>query len=228
MILNILSVIGTVFGFCFLTLSIASGLYYISELVEEHSEPTKRFLYKAIYVIIGILATCWLLDGLSFKLTLLSIVSHLVYRENLKRFPVISLTSVSFIASCVLVLLNHFLWFRYFSKVEIPPQFKFDPTYIPQRRATFAEVASFFCFCVWFVPFSLFVSLSAGDYLLAQSSSDAAVLKLRGVSGEGTHSTHSTRNRNVGLVRVVINSIRGHINTWLQVFGYRRPTEPLL
>lgn len=49
MILQLLSYAGLVIGFLFLVLSIASGLYYISELVEEHTEPTKRFLKAHIF-----------------------------------------------------------------------------------------------------------------------------------------------------------------------------------
>ena len=43
MFLQLLSYIGAIVGFVLLVLSIAS-LYYISELVEEHTEPTKRLL----------------------------------------------------------------------------------------------------------------------------------------------------------------------------------------
>jgi len=61
-VLTILSWLGTVLAFLFLTLSIgehclgshtypiASGLYYLSEFVEEHSELTKRTLQRLIYV----------------------------------------------------------------------------------------------------------------------------------------------------------------------------------
>lgn len=52
MFLQLLSYIGAIVGFVLLVLSIASGLYYISELVEEHTEPTKRLLKKLIYSII--------------------------------------------------------------------------------------------------------------------------------------------------------------------------------
>ena len=34
----------------------------------------------------------------------------------------------------------------------------------------FGQVASFFLFCVWLVPFALFVSLSAGDLVLPTST----------------------------------------------------------
>ncbi|KAL3230972.1 Protein SVP26 [Nakaseomyces bracarensis] len=217
MLLEVLAVFGSIFGFCFLTLSIASGLYYISEIVEEYSEPTRRFLNRAIYVIIATLVLLWALDGLPLKLVALSIVSHIVYKQNLVRFPIISLASPTFISSCILVVLNHYLWFRYFNHIEIPPQFAYDPNYMPRKRASFAEVASFFALCVWFIPFALFVSLSAGDYLLATSTRDAALQKM------------DKSKKHTGLVRVVINSIRDNINLFLETMGLKRSKpQPLL
>lgn len=62
MFLELLSYVGLVVGFVFLVLAIASGLYYISELVEEHSEPTKRFLTRLIYVISGVLVLLLIFD----------------------------------------------------------------------------------------------------------------------------------------------------------------------
>lgn len=214
MLLEVLAVFGTVFGFCFLTLSIASGLYYISEIVEEHCEPTRRFLNRAIYVIITTLVLLCVTDRFPLKLVALSVVSHLVYRANLKRFPVISLASPTFVVSCVLVVANHYLWFRYFNHVEIPPQFRYDPHYIPAKRASFAQVASFFALCVWFVPFALFVSLSAGDYLLATSTGDPALRKMD--------------SKRAGLARVLINNTRESINQFLQTMGLKKNTQPLL
>jgi hypothetical protein len=42
--------ISIVVAFILVTLCIASGLYYISEFVEEHSQFSKRVLQRAIYV----------------------------------------------------------------------------------------------------------------------------------------------------------------------------------
>uniref|UniRef100_A0A8C5YQZ3 Protein TEX261 n=1 Tax=Marmota marmota marmota TaxID=9994 RepID=A0A8C5YQZ3_MARMA len=180
--------------FLFLTLSIASGLYYISELVEEHTEPTRRFLTRAIYGIILILILLLLLDGFPFKLTLFSIACYIVYYQNLKSFPFISLTSPTFLLSCVCVVLNHYFWFKYFNDTEVPPHF--------------AEVASFFGICVWFIPFALFVSLSAGDYVLPTTSEQHMAKKNDDIT---TNNQPKFRKRAVGLARVVINSVRKYI-----------------
>lgn len=78
----------------------ASGLYYLSELVEEHTVIAKRLLTQLIFGIIGLQAILWLIDGLPFTLSLMSIVSHVVYLGNMRRFPFVRLTDPLFIASC--------------------------------------------------------------------------------------------------------------------------------
>ncbi|GAV48926.1 hypothetical protein ZYGR_0N03310 [Zygosaccharomyces rouxii] len=202
MLLQVLSVVGTVLGFVFLTLSIASGLYYISEIVEEHTQATKRFLTRAIYAIIVLHLLLVLLDGFPIKKSLFAIASYFIYLQNLKTFPFISLTDPIFLLSAACVLLNHYFWFQFFNESShIPPQFRFDPNYIPPRRASFAEVASFFGICVWFVPFALFVSLSAGDYVLPTTKQDHRK------DDSETNGQPRFRRRAVGLVRVVINNI---------------------
>lgn len=216
MLLQVISVAGTVLGFLFLTLSIASGLYYISEIVEEHTQATKRFLTRAIYTIILIHLLLVLLDGFPVKKSIFAIASYFIYMQNLKTFPFISLTDPIFLLSALCVVLNHYFWFQFFNESsEIPPQFRFDPNYLPPRRASFAEVASFFGICVWFVPFALFVSLSAGDYALPTTQQNYKKDDDDSSIG-GNNNQPRFRRRAVGLVRVVINNIR---NTFKDLVG---------
>lgn len=99
-ILPLVGYVGTLMGFCFLTLAIASGLYYLSELVEEHSVIAKRFLTRLIYFVIVIQVVLWLVDGFPFWATVLTIVSHVVYLGNMRRFPFVKLSDPLFIVSC--------------------------------------------------------------------------------------------------------------------------------
>lgn len=99
-ILPVIGYVGGVVGFCFLTLAIASGLYYLSELVEEHSVIAKRFLTRLIYGVVGIQALLLVVDGFPFWATLLGILSHIVYLGNMRRFPFVRLTDPLFILSC--------------------------------------------------------------------------------------------------------------------------------
>lgn len=115
----------------------------------------------------------WIFDRLPFFYLAFSIICHCVYSLNLKNFPFISLTSIPFLSSCgkfricnmilfrclkpnfivVLVFVNHFLWFNYFTSHYKP----------------FMDIAAFFGLCVWLVPFAYFISLSANDNALPTS-----------------------------------------------------------
>lgn len=205
MFLELLSYIGVVIGFAFLVLSIASGLYYISELVEEHSEPTKRFLRRLIMVIMGIFVLLWIFDKFPFKLSLFSIISYYVYLQNLHKFPYVQLTSPVFISSCVLVVANHFFWFNHFHNPYIPPlEVRLRADYVPPKIHSFVEICSFFGLCVWFVPFALFVSLSAHENLIPHHIDNDSGKKLK----------------NTALAKVVVANVRDKIYAISRKFGY--------
>lgn len=99
-ILPLVGYTGALVGFCFLTLAIASGLYYLSELVEEHTVFAKRFLSRLIYTVIGLQLALWIIDGFPFWATLLGVVAHVVYLGNMRRFPYVKLSDPLFLASC--------------------------------------------------------------------------------------------------------------------------------
>lgn len=202
MLLQIVSYVGVVFGFLFLVISIASGLYYISELIEEHTEVTRRFLRRTIYSIAVLLALLWLIDGLSLKLTIFSIFSYWVYLQNLHKFPYVDAKSPVFVASCVLAIANHWLWFQYFHNPYIPPiKVRLTPGYVPPRIPSFIEVCSFFGICIWFVPFSLFVSLSANDNVLP-------------------HHADPDSKKPAGLAKVVVSKLREFLYSVSRQLGY--------
>ncbi|KAG7663027.1 SVP26 [[Candida] subhashii] len=206
MFLQLLSYVGIAVGFIFLVLSIASGLYYISELVEEHTEPTKRFLTKLIYGIMVTFILLLIFDKFPWKLTFFSIFSYYVYLQNLKKFPYVELTSPIFLISCVFVVANHFLWFNHFHYPYIPPiEIRLRPDYEPPRIPSFPEVCSFFGLLIWFVPFALFVSLSAHDNLLPHHiESDASI----------------ERKKKNGLAKVVVANLREYLYTISRKLGY--------
>lgn len=78
----------------------ASGLYYLSELVEEHTVVSKRLLTQLIYIIVGIQVLLCFVDRFPFWLTILGIASHVVYLGNMRRFPFVTLTDPLFVTSC--------------------------------------------------------------------------------------------------------------------------------
>ena len=98
-ILPLVGYAGAIIGFSFLTMAIASGLYYLSELVEEHTVIAKRLLTRMIYTIIGVQIALWLIDGLPFWATVLGILTHIVYLGNMRKFPYVRLSDPLFILS---------------------------------------------------------------------------------------------------------------------------------
>ena len=83
-----------------MTVISASGLYYLSELVEEHTVLAKRLLTRLIYAVITVQTLLVFIDGFPFFLSLLSIGSHAVYAGNLRHFPTVRLTDPVLIVSC--------------------------------------------------------------------------------------------------------------------------------
>jgi len=189
---------------------LASGLYYLSELVEEYTVFAKRLLTRLIYGVIATQVLLLLFDGFPFFLSLLSIASHVVYLGNMRRFPVVKLSDPLFILSCVLVLLNHWVWFNHFSHAPFaPPDNRYDPVNLP----TFTEISSFFGICVWLVPFSLFVSLSASDLVLPTMGSEEP----GGIPGGG-----NGKHRRQGMAKVIVDNVRDWIRQVGNLTGWWR------
>ncbi|KAF9478162.1 DUF396-domain-containing protein [Pholiota conissans] len=161
-------------AFCFVTLSLASGLLYVSEMIEEHSRLAKLVGQRSIYVIMALHVVFYFTDSLPLMQTLFSLTCHVVYLQNFSStWPLISLTSLSFLASCALVIADHFIWFFYFARITGESRrirtYRGAPA--PQVLG-FTEIASFFAICVWFTPLFLFLSLSANDNALPVAATE--------------------------------------------------------
>ncbi|EAT88652.1 hypothetical protein HBI56_042050 [Parastagonospora nodorum] len=240
-ILPLLGYVGVILGFGFLTLAIASGLYYLSELVEEHTVLAKKLLYRLIYGVIVLQVLLLAVDGFPVGLSALSIVSHAIYAQNLRKFPIVKLTDPLFLVSCALVIANHYLWFRHFSA---PPPSSSYSSYPYSRDAnipSFTEIASYFGLCVWLVPFALFVSLSASENVLPSMGSEYATGEGSsyisagkapdafasgtgsGVGGSSTGMEGKRRARsgtNAGLAKQVVTGVREWVGETGEVMGF--------
>jgi hypothetical protein len=180
-------------------------------------------LTRLIYGIIVVQLFLWLFDGFPFTLSLLSAVSHLVYASNLRRFPIVKLSDPLFIISCILVCINHWVWFRYFSR-PAPTQGAsawrrpYTPDY--DNMPTFTEVASYFGLCVWLVPFALFVSLSAGDNVLPSMGSEYATGDLRRDDPLASSASVKGKSKNIGLAKALVDNIRDWASETGELMGF--------
>ncbi|ORY66060.1 transmembrane adaptor Erv26 [Pseudomassariella vexata] len=212
-ILPLVGYLGSIVGFCFLTLAIASGLYYLSELVEEHTVIAKRLLTRLIYGIVGLQLILCIFDGFPITLTLMGVVSHIVYLGNMRRFPFVRLTDPLFVASCILVLVNHYFWFRYFSAAQSRSYSRMSNFYDQPNVPTFTEIASFFGLCVWLIPFALFVSLSASDNVLPTIGTEQPAHDADG------------KNKRQSIVKVGVDHILSGIGEVSRLAGWKKPED---
>ncbi|GAA5924959.1 Svp26p [Sporobolomyces koalae] len=195
--LHCLSYVSAVVGLIFVLLSLASGLLYVAEVIEEHSALAKTIGKRLIYCIVVLYGVMYVADGLPVHLVASGIAAHLIYLTNFRKsWPTISLTSLSFIFSCIFVLLTHYLSFRHFSAKQSSSKHHYTRynAYNHRRGAygnsdneSFLEVATFFAVCVWLVPFYLFLSLSANDNVLPSAGESPARAR--------EHSTSSVSSR---------------------------------
>ncbi|KAL9619794.1 MAG: hypothetical protein Q9160_005630 [Pyrenula sp. 1 TL-2023] len=237
LILPLLGYLGLLLGFSFLTLSIASGLYYLSELVEEHTVLASRTLRRLIYLVTTLHLLLWLIDSFPLRLTLLGILSHIVYASNLRHFPVVKLADPLFLLSCGLVVGNHWLWFRHFSDPGVYATRAGGASggspygrdrYTAVNQPSFTEIASYFGICVWLVPFALFVSLSAGENVLPSMGSEYATGERSGVGGggrgggEGVGGVQKEGKGRVGLAKAAVDGVRDWVAETGAVMGLWR------
>lgn len=134
----------------FVTLSIAAGLYYLAEIVEEFTATTSKVIQIMIFVVIGAFVGLMIFEDMPWSLTICGLLAQICHLFLLRTFPYLELLSPAFIGAVVLLFVNHYLSFSHFSEVYYP----------------FSEILSFFTICQWLVPFSFFVSLSANEMVL--------------------------------------------------------------
>lgn len=97
-------------------LSIAAGLYYVAELVEEYTVAAK----KVISVIVLFVTTVYMLfiffDNLPWSIIICGLAAQALHALILTEFPYVKLMSVQFIGAVLLLLLNHYLAFLHFTQ----------------------------------------------------------------------------------------------------------------
>lgn len=123
----------------------------------------------ALQVVIAIHVLLYFFDSLPLAQLVFSIVCHIVYLQNFTpAWPLISLSSLAFISSCILVVADHFMWFFYFSRLTSQARSPRGRMYRSPNSGVpgFSDIATFFAVCVWLAPLFLFLSLSAGENAL--------------------------------------------------------------
>jgi len=135
---------------CFVTLSLAAGLYYLAELVEEYTQVTSKVIKGLTLSTLLVYFGLFLFEDMSSSMVVGGVVAQVLHLALLRDFPYFDLMSPAFIGAVVMLMVNHYLAFQFFA----------EEYYI------FSEVLAYFTICLWLVPFAFFVSLSANENVL--------------------------------------------------------------
>ncbi|XP_046385617.1 protein TEX261 isoform X1 [Ischnura elegans] len=158
--LYLLSWIAALVQISFVTVAVASALYYLAELVEEYTVMTKKVIWWMVVGTLLIYLGFFLFEDFPRSFIICGLISQIAHLCILKTFPFFVLTSPAFIIGVVMLFVNHYLAFQYFSSVYY----------------SFGEVMAYFTLCLWLVPFALFVSLSANENVLPTLSETRPLL----------------------------------------------------
>ena len=166
---NIVVYTGGYLFLVFIAVCLATGLYYLAEMVEEYTRLTKKVLWWAIRISIALDVALLVVDRLPILCVGTAIAAQLTYNTLLKRFPFMEMTSLEFLGSLGMLVANHFVWMRHFREAYHSMEY----------------LLGFFLMVVWIVPFGFFISLAANESVLPSGGLAGTGGGLGGASASG-------------------------------------------
>ncbi|KTW31404.1 hypothetical protein T552_04050 [Pneumocystis carinii B80] len=162
-----------------------------------------------------------IVDGFPFFSIIFSILSHIIYFINLRSFPCISVSSYQFITAIIFTVLNHLLWIWHFrSYFSLLLTYPFVYTHKKDTKDyTLGQIASFFAICIWLIPFSLFVSLPAGDNVLPITSNDYIS------SGSSINYMRSDKYKRIGMIKSIFSKIKISMEVAIQNINWNSRSQ---
>lgn len=134
----------------FCCICFANGVYFLAELIEEHTALTKRVLSTTIRLELVLHVLLLVVDRGPWLPLLVGAAAHASYLQLLPCFPFIPLPSPAGFLSFGLLLSSQGLWLRHF----------WPSPYSAARILGFCLVV------VWLVPLTVLLSLSANESVL--------------------------------------------------------------
>lgn len=166
LVIYLLSYLSLAVQVCFVTVSFAAGLYYISEIVEEYTEKAKKVI-RVLSLVTIVLYLLLMTENFSWLIIICGLLGQAAHLVILSNFPNIKIMSLEFWSAIVLLFLNHYLAYKHFQEVYYPlSEVSRCTSFATLNNVSFLQILAYFTLCLWVVPFALFVSLSANDQVL--------------------------------------------------------------
>ncbi|KAL3146407.1 hypothetical protein ABBQ32_003089 [Trebouxia sp. C0010 RCD-2024] len=135
----------------FLSVCLATGLYYLAELVEEYTKLAKRIITYSTQGVLILHLLVLVIDRLPLKCVAAGVAAHLCYLGQLKRYPFMQLWSPVTAGSIGFLILSNVLWGMHFWR---------------DSWQSLEYIFGFLFLTTWIVPFSLFLSVTANESVL--------------------------------------------------------------
>lgn len=116
-LLYFLSYLAILFQICFVTISFAAGLYYLSELVEEYSEKTKKVISWLAKTTVLLYLIFTVTENFSWLMIGCGLTAQILHLLILRTFPDVRILSFEFIGAVLMLLTNHYLAYKHFQEV---------------------------------------------------------------------------------------------------------------
>lgn len=117
LIIYCLSYVSLVIHICFVTISFAAGLYYISEIVEEYTEKAKKVIRYSTFVTILIYFLLTITESFSWSMIICGLLAQAIHLAILRDFPNIKIMSIEFWSAVIFLFVNHYLAYQHFEEV---------------------------------------------------------------------------------------------------------------
>lgn len=146
----------------FFSTSFAAGLYYLAEVIEEHTKLAHTVIALSSEVTLVVHAALLLWDKMPWFPIMVSAAAHVLYLQLLKTFPFFRVKSWEAVSSIVAAVAATALWMRHFWN----------------SWHTLEYVFGFMLMTTWLVPALLVLSLAANENALPGAEAGAPSLNM--------------------------------------------------
>lgn len=95
---------------------LAAGLYYLAELVEEYTAIAKKVITVEVLFVTTIYLLFIFSDNLPWSMVICGLFSQILHAVILVDFPYVKLVSIQFIGAVIMLFINHYLAFSFFTQ----------------------------------------------------------------------------------------------------------------